>query len=232
MSIEDCGAAFPEIGFFDLDEEMLAATLEENCTLLNIYRYPGTAVVLGRGSNPDIELDIEACISERVEIVRRRGGGCAVVLDPGNFVISVTIPLPGITGISRAYDMLTEWLTAGLEHAGIAGVHREGTSDLAIGDRKIGGSCIYRIPGLLYYSTTLLVEPEIDKVERYLKHPPREPEYRRRRPHRDFMTSLIEEAGGAENLKDIQASLEERVDLLNETIRKYDFRSSIVRGVS
>ena len=72
---------------------------------------------------------------------------------------------------------------------------REGTSDLAIGDRKIGGSCIYRVPGLLFYSTTLLLDPDIDLIERYLRHPPREPDYRKGRPHREFMTSLKDAAG-------------------------------------
>jgi lipoate-protein ligase A len=40
------------------------------------------------------------------------------------------------------------------------------------------------------YSATLLVDPDLDLVERYLAHPPREPEYRRGRPHRDFMGRL------------------------------------------
>lgn len=110
-------------------------------------------------------------------------------------VISVTLPLPGFTGISRTYEELTDWLIDGLGDSGVSGVRREGTSDLAIGDQKIGGSCIYRVPGLIYYSTTLLVDPDIDLVERYLEHPPREPEYRRGRPHREFMTSLKETSG-------------------------------------
>jgi lipoate-protein ligase A len=117
-----------------------------------------------------------------------------VVLDPGNLVISVTLPLPGLTGISRAYDDLTDWLIAGLEEVGVSGVKRAGTSDLALDDRKVGGSCIYRIPGLLYYTTTLLITPDLDLVERWLRHPPREPDYRRGRPHREFMTGLGETA--------------------------------------
>ena len=57
------------------------------------------------------------------------------------------------------------------------------------------GSCIYRTRGLLYYSTTLLLDPDLELVERYLPHPPREPEYRRGRPHRDFMTSVRDVLG-------------------------------------
>ncbi len=115
-----------------------------------------------------------------------------MVLDPGNLIVSVTLPLPGLTGISRAYDDLTRWMIDGLELAGVKDVERAGTSDLSLEGKKVGGSCIYRAPGLLFYSTTLLVDPNLKLVERYLRHPPREPEYRRGRSHREFMLSLTE----------------------------------------
>lgn len=182
----------PVIGSYDLDEPLLTATREDGETHIRIYRHPGTAVVLGRGSDPERELDLPACLADRVSLTRRRGGGCAVVLDPGNLVVSVTLPLPGLTGISRAYNDLTRWMIDGLKQAGVAGVKRAGTSDLSLDERKVGGSCIYRVPGLLFYSTTLLVDPDLELVERYLRHPPREPEYRRDRSHREFMLPLTE----------------------------------------
>ena len=72
----------------------------------------------------------------------------------------------------------------------MADVHREGISDLAVEDRKVGGSCVYRARDLLYCATTLLCDPALGAIERYLRHPPREPEYRRGRKHRDFLGSL------------------------------------------
>jgi len=180
------------IGSYDHDESLLEATREDGQPHLDIYRHPGIAVVLGRGSDPERELDLTACLADQVPLTRRRGGGCAVVLDPGNLIVSVTLPLPGLTGISRAYDDLTRWMIDGLELAGVKDVERAGTSDLSLEGEKVGGSCIYRAPGLLFYSTTLLVDPNLELVERYLRHPPREPEYRRGRSHREFMLSLTE----------------------------------------
>ena len=92
---------------------------------------------------------------------------------------------------------------------------QRGVSDLVIGaagarDRKIGGACIYRTRGLLYYSTTLLVGPDLDLVERYLPHPPREPEYREGRGHREFMGSL-REMGLAESAGELAHELTERL---------------------
>ena len=77
-----------------------------------------------------------------------------------------------------------------LAACGVADVRHEGVSDLAVGDRKLGGSCIWRTRGLVYYSTTLLVNPDLTLMERYLPHPPREPAYRRGRSHADFVTSV------------------------------------------
>ncbi|MFC1500754.1 lipoate--protein ligase family protein [Candidatus Zixiibacteriota bacterium] len=186
---------------YDLDEHLLESTREDDQPHFTIYRHPGTAVVLGRGSDPEKELDLPACLADRVSLTRRRGGGCAVVLDPGNLVVSVTLPLPGLTGISRAYDDLTRWMIEGLALAGVKEIERAGTSDLALGDRKVGGSCIWRTAGLLFYSTTLLVDPRLELIERWLRHPPREPEYRRGRSHREFMLPLsdvmeIDDVGG------------------------------------
>ena len=175
-----------------LDEHLLESTRGDDQPHFKIYRHPGIAVVLGRGSDPEKELDLPACLADRVPLTRRRGGGCAVVLDPGNLIVSVTLPLPGLTGISQAYDELTRWMIEGLRVTGVDDIERAGTSDLSLGGRKIGGSCIYRTTGLLFYTTTLLVDPRLELVERYLRHPPREPEYRRGRSHREFMLPLTD----------------------------------------
>ena len=147
-------------------------------------------VVLGRASKPEIELNADACVEDGVPILRRRGGGCAVVIDPGNAIVAVAMPAKGIGGITEHFSRLSAWVIAGLERAGVIGVYHDGISDLVCDDLKIGGACIYRAKDLLLYSATLLVDPDLDLVERYLKHPPREPEYRRGRSHREFMGGI------------------------------------------
>jgi lipoate-protein ligase A len=118
-----------------------------------------------------------------------------VVLDPGNVIVSVALPLPGLGGIKRSFARISDWLIAGLARSGVPGVGQQGVSDLTLGDTKIGGSCIHRSRDLLYYSTTLLVAPDHELMERYLQHPPREPEYRNGRSHRQFTGALARLAG-------------------------------------
>ncbi len=169
---------------------MIDAVLRDQCPRLRVYGWSEPAVIIGRGGHQDQELFTAAIEQDRIPVLKRPGGGCSVVLDPGNLIVAVALPLPGIGGITRAFAAISHWLCAALAGCGIPDVRQEGVSDLVLGSRKIGGSCVYRSRGLLYYSTTLLIEPDIGLVQRYLKLPPREPQYRNGRAHQDFMGSL------------------------------------------
>jgi lipoate-protein ligase A len=175
---------------YDLDDDMLASTREDQVPRVRVYQPPELAVVIGRGGKQELELDRDAITADGVKLYKRPGGGCAVVLDAGNLVVSVALGLPGISHIKTTFEKVGDWVIAGLAECGVPGVEQRGVSDLAIGEKKIGGSCVYRTRGLFYYSTTLLVDPDFDLVERYLPHPPREPDYRAGRDHRAFMGSL------------------------------------------
>ena len=183
---------FPDldIGTYDEDESLLRAVIDDGQPRLSIYQPSKSAVILGRGSNPERELNLDHCLADRVPLLRRRGGGCAVFIDPGNVIVSIALPAAGINHTHQYFDLLTDWLLDGLEVMGYHGIYRDGISDLVLGHRKIAGSCVYRTKGLLYYSATLLVASDFGKIERYLKHPPREPAYRQGRIHREFLGKL------------------------------------------
>ena len=175
---------------WDRDDDLLARTRADGTARVRVYRYDEVAVVIGRGGHQDRELRGDNIARDGVPLYQRPGGGCAVVLDPGNLIVSLALPLPGIGHIRTAFDAVTAWMIDGLAAAGVADVVQRGVSDLVIAERKIGGSCVYRTRGLLYYSTTVLIDQNMPLVGRYLLHPPREPEYRRGRPHDAFMGSL------------------------------------------
>ncbi|MFN7967695.1 MAG: hypothetical protein U0V87_18630, partial [Acidobacteriota bacterium] len=161
------------IGLYDNDDDLLAAAQPR----VRISRPSRIEVVLGSGSRPHLELNIQDCLADQVPLTRRAGGGCSVVLDPGNLVVSVVLPAEGLPGIRSSFNALSSWMIAGLAACGLPNVQQRGTSDLTIDDRKIGGSCIYKPRAVLYYSTTLLVDADLGLLDRYLKHPPREPDY-------------------------------------------------------
>lgn len=175
---------------YALDEDLIAEVGTTARPRAAVYPHPGTAVVVGRGGDPAVETRREVIAADGVPLLRRRGGGCAVVVDPGNLVVSLVLPVPGIGAITSAFAAIGARIADALAACGVGGVQQAGVSDLAVDDHKLGGSCIWRTRGLLYYSTTLLVDPDWDLIDRYLPHPPREPEYRRGREHRRFLSSL------------------------------------------
>ncbi len=189
MSPQPEHAPLPVIPY-DRDDDLLAAVRGSGRPQARVYRWGEPAVVIGRGGDQERELLTEPIARDRMMLLQRPGGGCSVVLDPGNLVVAAGLPLPGIGLITRAFAALSGWVIDGLAACGIPYIRQQGVSDLVLDGRKIGGSCVYRTRGLIYYSTTLLLAPDLELVERYLKHPPREPEYRRGRVHRDFMGAL------------------------------------------
>ena len=195
MSEELSPGSGREIFPYDTDDTLIDATRADGALRVAVYPHGESCAVLGRGGKAEVELNLAAVLADGLTVRRRRGGGCAVVLDRGSLVVSVLLPLPGLGGHRAAFEAISAWLIAALAELGISGVRQAGVSDLTLGDRKIGGSCIYRTKGLLYYSTTLLVDPDMDAVERYISHPPREPEYRGGRRHAEFMLPLRDVAG-------------------------------------
>ena len=184
---------------YDREDELVDEARATGRALCRVYRPEGVAVVIGRGGDAARELHEDAIARDGVPVFRRPGGGGAVVLDPGNVIVALALPLPGLGGIPAAFRLASDLVIAALADCGVPGVTQQGVSDLTLGDRKLGGSCLRRERGLAHYTTTILADPDLDLLERYLKHPPREPEYRAGRPHRAFVTTLRDTgwAGGA-----------------------------------
>ena len=65
-----------------------------------------------------------------------------------------------------------------------------GTSDLAIGALKFSGNSVRVKQRHLLYHGTLLYDFPLELIEKCLHQPPREPDYRRGRPHGEFVTNL------------------------------------------
>ena len=182
-----------------LDEALLeeAHEGETSATVVRTWMAREPVVVVGSSSRLEDEVDLRACRERGVRVVRRPSGGLTVVLGPGCLMWSVIEPHPdGAPPIERIHARMLDPLARSLSRvlAQPGGVSRRGSSDLVVrrpdGDRKVSGNALrVRRHGVLYHGT-LLDDFDLDLVERLLRHPPREPDYRAGRPHREFLANL------------------------------------------
>lgn len=148
------------------------------------------AVVVGRGTRVECEVDIEYCRSRGMKIVRRPSGGGAVVVGPGTLQWALALPYdlaPELESISEAKKWSNELVIAALDIDRLC-AHESG--DIVLGDRKAGGLALKRGRRAVLVHGTVLCTADLDMIASALIHPPREPTYRRGRSHRCFLVNL------------------------------------------
>jgi lipoate-protein ligase A len=180
-----------------LDEALLlAAEAGESGEALRFWEWPAAAVVLGSGGSIAIDVNEAACRTDGVPIHRRASGGGTVLLGRGCLLFSLVL----------AYDRAAElrdvtasyrWILGRVRDAlqPIAVLERAGTSDLAVGGRKVSGNAQQRKARYALHHGTLLYDFDVDQVGRYLNPPERAPEYRGGREHGAFVMNLTADAG-------------------------------------
>lgn len=175
-----------------LDEDLLVAVQTGGSPAVRVWEPPELAVVLGRSNEPEREVILNQCERDRVPVLRRRGGGGAVVLAPGCLVATLAYRVENPLAVGRHLGEAVQRTRSALHRAAGVAAEVHGTGDLCLGDRKILGSSAFSGRGVFLYQASLLVSLDLGLVERYLRHPSREPAYRSGRSHRAFLTTLGE----------------------------------------
>jgi lipoate-protein ligase A len=149
-------------------------------------------VVLGRTGEPGYECYPDRCAADGVKVLRRISGGGSVLQGPGCFNYSVILPyrkeVPKL-GIEASYAYVLNKVLNVLRVLGIKAV-RQGLSDLAAGDMKFSGNAQARKKRYFLHHGTILYDFDTRLIEKYLKHPPKEPVYRGNRVHSSFVSNI------------------------------------------
>ncbi len=181
-----------------LDEALLLeceATTPDNeapCALevLRFWESPTCFVTLGVSGRLHADVDVTACEREGVPILRRASGGGTVVQGPGclNFALVLSLEArPELRDLTRSYAAILSRVARCL--GGDCLTH-SGTSDLAIAGRKLSGNAQKRTRRALLHHGTILHDFDIPRIERLLKEPEKQPDYRSRRPHGEFVRNI------------------------------------------
>lgn len=160
--------------------------------VLRLWQWPALAVVLGAGGRVADDVHDERCRAESVPIGRRASGGGTVLLGPGCLLYSLVLSYERaheLTQIGSSYRYILGKVREALAPI-VPGIELAGTSDLAIGGRKFSGNSQQRKQRFLLHHGSLLVNFDFGVVGKYLKPPPRQPEYRAKRDHQDFLVNL------------------------------------------
>ena len=191
--------------------DMLDDYRRSKVPVFRIYEPSTLCAVLGASGRPEQDLLLENLGADGIPWMHRRGGGGTVVLGPGQVVLALVTEVTSPFRNKEYAAEINSWIVEALRRLSVTGVHPAGISDLAIGEKKIVGTSIYRTRLVLFYQASLLVSNEISLFTRYLAMPIKVPDYRRGRTHEEFCTTLARE-GYAGNVADVMKALKEIVE--------------------
>jgi lipoate---protein ligase len=162
------------------------------------WETPRPAVVLGRNSALEQWVDEDACRRDGIDVLRRCSGGGAVVLGHGCVNYAVAVPVVSRPELLEVEASLRFVLRHIVDALGLPGLQTAGQSDLAVGGRKVSGNAQRRGRRALLQHGTLLYGFDAQLALAYLREPPRQPAYRQRRRHDEFLANLPIARGVAE----------------------------------
>ncbi len=180
-----------------LDEALLtvAESSGRATETLRLWEPARPMVVVGRSSRIHQEVRPDACRELGIPVFRRVSGGAAIVAGPGCLMYALVLSCrmrPRLRHLDCAHRFVLGTLAAALEPLA-PGVRCRGVSDLAIGDvlsKKFSGNSVRLKRNHLLYHGTLLYDFPLELLDRCLRMPPRQPEYRNGRRHGAFVANL------------------------------------------
>jgi len=162
--------------------------------VLRLWESPAVFAVLGRVSSVRDDVVMDNCRRDGIAVLRRSSGGGTVLQGPGclnfSFVLSKKTR-PWLNDLHRSYREILFPVICLLKTLGIEAVFQP-VSDLAFArdDKKFSGNAQRRGKNAVLHHGTLLYQFDLSAVERYLSFPKSVPDYRKGRPHRDFVANL------------------------------------------
>ncbi len=176
------------------DEALLdAAETGTGGELLRFWEPADSFVVLGYANRAAQEVDLGACASRGVGVFRRCTGGGTVLQGPGCLNYTLILPiaevgdLATITGTNR---FIMERQRAAVQSLVAGPVGIAGHTDLVLGELKFSGNAQRRKRRFLIFHGTFLLHLDLERIAVCLRMPSQQPDYRRNRPHTDFLTNL------------------------------------------
>jgi len=189
-------------------DEALLDWFEENGGdgLLRFWEPANYFVVVGYGNQVATEVNTSACAAEGIPILRRCSGGGTVLQGPGclNYSLLLKIEEHGsLASITAANRFIMERNREAIEREGRrqkaeGRIVIRGCTDMVLEPQsstteahlKFSGNAQRRRKQFLLFHGTFLLQFDLTLIDRFLRMPSKEPDYRQGRSHKDFLTNL------------------------------------------
>ncbi len=191
-----------------LDEALLDAAESGSAPgqeVLRLWEPREKIVVIGSSSRLTEEVNLDLCQQRGIPVLRRASGGATIVTGPGCLMYAVVLSYerhPDLRPINAAHQFVLDTIARSLNETlrNVNGgkpaansqplISRAGISDLVLGNKKFSGNSLRCKRNHFLYHGTLLYRFPLEEISALLKTPPRQPDYRRQRSHRDFIANL------------------------------------------
>lgn len=179
-----------------LEEALLdAAEAGEGGEVLRFWESPIPFVVVGYANKIATEVNVAACETRGIPILRRCSGGGTVVQGPGCLNYAVILRITG-SGPTRSISAANEYIMERNRRAisQLLSPNSQlliaGHTDLALGNLKFSGNAQRRRKNFLLFHGSLLLNFDLPLISELLKMPSLQPDYRAGRPHGQFIMNL------------------------------------------
>ena len=151
--------------YFNLaTEKILFDSVDEETLILYLWQNQNT-VVIGKNQNAFSECRTELLKEEGGALARRLSGGGAVFHDLGNLNFTFICSTDNLDISKHMQVIQAACLLAGIE------TELSGRNDVLAAGKKFSGNAFYNSRGHSYHHGTLLINADIEKLNRYLTPP-------------------------------------------------------------
>lgn len=188
-------------------EEALLRTDDRNWCIINVGSPP--AIVMGVSGKPDELIYMDKAT---IPVIKRFSGGGTVVVDHNTLFVSFIFQKEALP--IKAYpEPILEWSTDFYRDAFALEGFGKNENDYVINEKKCGGNAQYLSKNCWVHHTTFLWDFADTNMD-LLKMPERQPKYREKREHKDFLVKLSAFFPSMEELVDrITKTLEDKFEV-------------------
>ena len=193
MQVKDLTLATPQENIL-YDEVLLQlADKHGGGEILRFWESSQIFIVLGSIGKKEDDIWLDRASQDKIPVLRRTSGGGTVVQGPG--CLNYTLVLDkkrhaDLNDLRKSYAWISSKVIDALEGCGVEATFRP-ISDIALSnsEKKISGNAQHRGKNFILHHGTILCDFDLNFISRYLQMPKDIPDYRKNRPHQDFVTN-------------------------------------------